>query len=125
MSGLTVLAVAAGGALGAVARYSLASALLRSGAAGGWPWATFIANLVGSALMALLFVLIVERGGWPHGAREFLMVGLLGAFTTYSTFSLEALALWQNGQPQTALLYAVATPLCAIALAALVYALVR
>lgn len=125
MTGLPLVAVAAGGALGAVARYCLAAVVLRSGAVGGWPWATFIANLVGSALMALLFVLIVERGGWPHGAREFLMVGLLGAFTTYSTFSLEALALWQNGQPQTALLYAVATPLCAIALAALVYALVR
>lgn len=125
MNWVAITAVATGGAIGALGRYGLAALALRMGAVGGWPWATFVANLTGSALMALLFVLIVERGGWPHGAREFLMVGLLGAFTTFSTFSLEALALWQNGQPQTALLYVVATPLCAIALAALVYALLR
>jgi len=76
-------------------------------------------------LMAALFVLIVERGGWPQGSREFLMVGLLGAFTTFSTFSLEALALWQNGQPQMALLYAFLTPAAAIALAATTYYFMR
>ena len=121
----SLIAVASGGALGALARYGLAALASRVAGIGGWPWATFIANLLGSAVMAALFVLIVERGGWPQGSREFLMVGLLGAFTTFSTFSLEALALWQNGQPQMALLYALLTPAAAIALAAMTYYLMR
>jgi len=125
MNFTAAVAVAAGGALGALARYSLAHITARSAAQGGWPWATFAANVVGSMAMAALFVLIVERGGWPQGAREFLMIGLLGAFTTYSTFSLETLALWQNGQPLLALLYAVATPLAAIGCAAITYAVMR
>jgi CrcB protein len=59
--------------------------------------------------MGILYVLIVERGGLPEQARHLLMVGFLGAFTTFSTFSLDAISLWQNGGQTMALIYVFST----------------
>ena len=67
--------------------------------------------------MGVLYVLIVEKGGLPDQARSILMVGFLGAFTTFSTFSLDALNLWQNGGQLMALIYVVSTvALCLLAI---------
>jgi CrcB protein len=66
-------------------------------------------NVAGSLLMGILYVLIVERGGLPEQARHLLMVGFLGAFTTFSTFSLDAISLWQNGGQTVALIYVIST----------------
>jgi CrcB protein len=66
-------------------------------------------NVAGSLLMGILYVLIVERGGLPEQARHLLMVGFLGAFTTFSTFSLDAISLWQNGGQTMALIYVIST----------------
>ena len=68
---------------------------------------TLVVNVVGSALMGLCYVLIIERGVLPAEFRNLLMVGFLGAFTTFSSFSLDTLALWQNGQPVLAAAYVV------------------
>lgn len=89
------LIVAAGGALGAVARYGLARLL----PATGWPWATLTANVVGGLLMGLLAGWLAFRGE-AHGEslRLFAAVGLLGGFTTFSAFSLETALMIERRQ---------------------------
>lgn len=87
-----VLAIAAGGALGAVLRFWVSSgvyALLGR----GFPYGTLTVNVLGSLLMGFLYVLMIERLLTGSEWRAFALVGLLGAFTTFSTFSVETLAL--------------------------------
>ena len=98
------LSVALGGALGAMARFAV-NALLYPAMAGKFPLGTFIVNLLGSILMGACYVLIIERGLLPAELRNIVMVGFLGAFTTFSTFSLDAISLWQNGHLAMGLLY--------------------
>lgn len=83
--------VAIGGSLGALARYALASTV--SNPDHTFPLPTFLANVIGSFVMGVCFILIVEKSLFPQEWRYFLMVGLLGAFTTFSTFSIETLSL--------------------------------
>ena len=90
------LAVALGGAIGAMARFGV-NAVIFPLTEGKFPLGTLVVNVLGSVLMGVVYVLIVERGLLPPEMRNFLMIGCLGAFTTFSTFSLDALALWQNG----------------------------
>ena len=90
-------AVAVGGAAGACARF-----LLTLGATAwlghGFPWGTLAVNVIGSFVLAVVFVVAVERGGMPAAWRAGVMVGFLGAFTTFSTFSVDSLALLDSGQ---------------------------
>jgi CrcB protein len=108
------IAVAIGGALGAMARYGV-STLLFDASTQKFPYATLSVNVLGSFLMGILFVLIVEKGLLPPEMRSILMVGFLGAFTTFSTFSLDALGLWQNGHLLLALVYALGTVVLCLA----------
>jgi CrcB protein len=87
-----------------------------------FPYATLAVNVLGSFGMGLLFVVIVERAALPAEMRSLLMVGFLGAFTTFSTFSLDALSLWQNGQLSLALVYVLATVvLCLVAISSSIW----
>ena len=70
---------------------------------GRFPLAIFIANSIGSLCIGLIYALIVERGMLPEVWRAFLMVGLLGAFTTFSAFSLDSLRLIEQGEGLIAL----------------------
>ncbi|MGH1438663.1 MAG: fluoride efflux transporter CrcB [Cellvibrionaceae bacterium] len=110
------LAVAIGGALGAMSRYGLMQFIPAS--AGSFPWAVWWANIVGSTIIGLLYVLIVEKGLIAAEWRPLLIVGFLGALTTFSTFALDAVLLWQAGQIGTALSYVLSSVLgcllCAI-----------
>ena len=110
------ISVALGGALGAVCRYWVSICLLPV-TSYKFPFATLSVNVAGSLLMGVLYVLIVEKGGLPEQARNILMVGFLGAFTTFSTFSLDAISLWQNGAQLMALIYVISTVvLCLVAI---------
>ncbi|MGD8379832.1 MAG: fluoride efflux transporter CrcB [Gammaproteobacteria bacterium] len=91
-----ILAIAGGGALGALGRYWTAAAVQRA-LGGQFPWGTLSVNVIGSLLMGLLFVLLTERMNVGPQARGVVLVGFLGAFTTFSTFSLETLLLVEQG----------------------------
>jgi CrcB protein len=91
-----LLAVAAGGAAGAVMRWLMASGIQRM-AGGAFPWGTFVVNALGSFLLGFLFVWLIERSSSSELLRLALTVGFLGAFTTFSTYSLESIRLLQEG----------------------------
>lgn len=93
------LLVAAGSAVGGMARYGL------SGVAGRWfgetfPWGTMLVNVSGSLIIGLIATLVAPDGRLLVGpdARVFLMIGMLGGFTTFSSFSLETLNLVRDGE---------------------------
>lgn len=88
------LAVAFGGAIGAMGRYAVASAFPVN--SGQFPYATLGVNIVGSFLAGVLYVLIVEKGLLSPQWKPFLMVGVLGALTTFSTFSVESVLLFRE-----------------------------
>jgi len=86
---MTLLAVAAGGALGAVVRYLLAVRLY--GELGiGFPWGTLGVNVLGCALLGVVLGLVEERDAFSPDVRTMLTVGFLGAMTTFSTFIYES-----------------------------------
>lgn len=115
------LAVALGGALGAVGRFGLTTWLFPL-MGGRFPLGTLVANLLGCFLAGLAFVLIVDKGILPPEYRPFVITGCLGALTTFSTFSLDALLLWQNGSPAAAVVYSLVTLLgCLLAVILSVY----
>lgn len=91
----TLVQVALGGALGASARYLTNTAVMRW-IGPGFPYGTLLVNVVGSFLMGVLVVVLAQKGG--SKLAPFLMTGLLGGFTTFSAFSLDAFTLWERGQ---------------------------
>ncbi|WHI47436.1 fluoride efflux transporter CrcB [Microbulbifer sp. EKSA008] len=114
------LAVALGGALGAVLRH-LVSIWSFPVFEGRFPLGTIIVNLTGSFLIGIVYVLIAHRAMLGEEWRLLLMTGMFGALTTFSTFSLESLILWHNGQPLVALGYIVGSLVgCLLATAAAV-----
>ena len=93
---MQLLMVGAGGATGAIGRYLL-SGWIYSLTGRAFPWGTLAVNLLGSLLMGFLSVWLLERMSLSSEMRALLMVGFLGAFTTFSTFSLETLLLLEEG----------------------------
>lgn len=88
--------IALGGAAGAVTRY-LVDGFVADRVSGAFPWGTLVINLSGAALLGLLFALATERGVLPASIRGPLMIGFLGAYTTFSTLMLESWRLWEDG----------------------------
>ncbi|MCZ2806853.1 fluoride efflux transporter CrcB [Modestobacter sp. VKM Ac-2983] len=89
------LAAALGGVLGAVARWGVAGAFPSS--AGGWPWATLLVNLTGCALIGVLLAVLLARHPDSAWLRPFLATGVLGGYTTFSTFAVETVQLVEGG----------------------------
>lgn len=92
---MKTLGIAIAGALGALARYAVGEATIRRSDS-SFPWGTFIVNITGTFLLGLLFTVLAERFSAPSWLRSSLTVGFLGAYTTFSTFSLETLRLIEN-----------------------------
>lgn len=107
---MTWLAIAVGGAAGALARYAMMSVVASwmvtlAPASQSFPWGTLMVNLSGSVLIGILYVLFAERMLLSADLRALLVVGFLGAFTTFSTFSLDTILLIEQGWWLQALLY--------------------
>jgi CrcB protein len=112
---MPVLLVALGGALGAVARYLVGVTFARQFGT-GWPWGTLFINLSGSFLVSVLSVRLTN-----DNLRYLLPVGFVGAYTTFSTFELETMRLFQSEQPGAAFAYVAVSNLlglCAVWLGA-------
>jgi CrcB protein len=111
-----VVFVALGGACGALARYG-AGRLVARVVDPPFPWGTWTVNLLGCFLIGMTIPLLGSLGEADR-ARWFLVVGFLGSFTTFSTFSLDTVALWENGHGLLGLLNAAGSLVCGLLLVA-------
>jgi len=110
---LQITAIAAGGAVGALGRFWISGAVYAL-LGRGFPWGTLAVNLAGSFLMGFLYVLLLERLTVSAEWRAALLVGLLGALTTFSTFSIETLTLLEQAALVRAVLNVVVSVLFCI-----------
>lgn len=117
----TLAAVALGGATGSLLRWGVEVAL--PAAPGAVPWSTLLVNVVGSALLGATVVLLGQGALWA-GRRAFLTTGLLGGFTTFSTYAVQA-AVLVGQTPVVAVVYALLTPVTCVGAAYLAAAGVR
>lgn len=109
-----LLAVGAGGALGAVSRYLVyVSATKLFGL--NFPYGTVIVNIAGSFLLGILIEVMAQSWGASTQTRLFLVVGFLGAFTTFSTFSLDTVVLYERKQFLLTAIYVLGSVACSIA----------
>ena len=119
----TILAVGAGSFLGGAGRYLISLAM--KGLSKGFPWATLAVNLAGCFLIGLLWGVFCKNGADGSHWALFLTVGLCGGFTTFSTFSKEALVMLQGGNVWGFAGYVAISLVAGIVLVALGYFLVR
>ena len=108
----TLIQVALGGAIGASGRYLTGVATIRL-MGPGYPWGTLAVNVVGSFAMGALIVVLAHTSGTKFA--PFLMTGILGGFTTFSAFSLDAVTLYERGQIGLAAGYVVASVVLSLA----------
>jgi len=108
----TLIQVALGGALGAIARY-LTGVLAVRVMGHGFPWGTFAVNVLGSFVMGVLVVVLAQLSATR--LAPLLLTGMLGGFTTFSAFSLDAVMLYERGQAGSAASYVAASVLLSIA----------
>ena len=122
MTPTSLVLVALGGALGSVLRYSLSVTLTGRYALASFPMATLLVNLIGSLLIGILFAFLLRENTVVHSQLKiFLGAGLLGGFTTFSTFSVESLALFQRGEITLLITYCVLSVFGGLALCFLGY----
>lgn len=103
-----ILAVASGGAIGAVLRHFFGSFATKV-AGTDFPWGTLGVNVIGSFAMGILITYMALMWNPSQEVRAFLTVGLLGGFTTFSTFSLDVMTLWERGASMEATAYIMAS----------------
>ena len=119
-----VLAIAGGGAVGALLRYWVSSGVYLL-AGRDFPYGTLVVNVLGSLLMGFLYIWLLERTLGGVAMRAFVLIGLLGAFTTFSTFSMETLNLMEAGQIGKAILNTLMSVVLCIGAAAMGVMLAR
>ncbi len=108
-----LLSTALGGALGAIARYEMGR-IIHVGA-NGFPWGTFTINLSGSLVLGFVAILVIEHLPPTRFLRSFVIVGFLGAYTTYSTYMVETDLLVKNGHVGVAMTYLLASAVLGLA----------
>jgi CrcB protein len=113
VEGTIVVALALGGALGALSRYAISLAVPTE--AGRFPWGTFLINISGSAVLGFLLILVIERFPRDRLARPVIGTGFIGAYTTFSTFMVEAVLLVRAGRSEDAAAYLVASVIAGLA----------
>ena len=118
-----IIAVGAGSFIGGIARYLVSLAM--KGISNGFPWATLLVNLSGCLTIGLLWGFLSRNASEGTSWGLFLTVGLCGGFTTFSTFSKEALVMLQAGQTWNFISYVALSILAGIALVALGYYIAR
>lgn len=109
------LVVFIGSGLGGMLRHAVGLASLRI-AGPNFPWGTLIINVVGSALMGLVVGVFAARHITSSELRLFLTTGIIGGFTTWSTFSLDVVVVWERGQPLAAIGYVAASLILSLVL---------
>jgi fluoride exporter len=100
-----LLSIATGGALGAIMRYSVTYFQQRHFSS-AYPWATFFVNLLGAFLIGLFWGFF-EKSDVSENIKSFVLIGLIGSFTTFSTLSLETVKLFQTGNVKMGLFYVI------------------
>ncbi|MDP6709499.1 MAG: fluoride efflux transporter CrcB [Alphaproteobacteria bacterium] len=108
-----LVAIALGGAIGAVGRHAVAGQVMKL-TGGGFPWGTVTVNVLGSFVMGALIELMALKWSVGQELRVFLTVGILGAFTTFSTFSLDVALLTERGALPGAIGYVLISVLLSI-----------
>jgi CrcB protein len=106
--------IAAGGAVGAVARYMVMVGVARLWGS-AFPWGTLTVNVVGSFVLGALIEILALVWSPGEGVRALLVVGMLGAFTTFSTFSLDVVTLYERGALAAAAAYVIASVVLSVA----------
>ncbi|MGK0441457.1 MAG: CrcB protein [Pseudohongiellaceae bacterium] len=119
-----LLLIALGGAGGALCRHGMVN-LINQFNHGKFPMGTLSVNVIGSFFIGVMYVLIAERLSLHPDWRSIVMVGFLGAFTTFSTFSLEVITLLEHGQLMTAVTYIASSLLVCLLVAWLAIVLTR
>ncbi|OZG74071.1 camphor resistance protein CrcB [Hahella sp. CCB-MM4] len=119
-----LLIVGAGGAVGAIGRY-LVVALATNYFGNRFPWGTLLVNLIGSFLLGAAFVIVLEKLQGHAELRSLIMVGFLGAFTTFSTFSLEVFSLFHSGHVFSAMAYVLMSVILCVLASGLAVTLTR
>lgn len=124
-----LILIAIGGAAGALCRHGLVNLINNAnetrGTLGTFPVSTLSVNVIGSFCIGIMYVLITEKLALHPDWRNIAMVGFLGAFTTFSTFSLDAISLLENGQLVNAVLYVISSLVVCILAAWLAIVLTR
>jgi CrcB protein len=114
-AGYTLIAIALGGSAGALARFGMATLIQQWASQHSFwqnlPLGTWLVNILGSCATGILYVLLTEKLLLAESWRPLLVVGFLGAFTTFSSFSLETLQLLERGMALQALLYTLSSVL--------------
>ncbi|MGI5192288.1 fluoride efflux transporter CrcB [Streptomyces sp. CA-288835] len=110
--GPIVAVVAAGGAVGATARYG--ASLIWPTQTGAFPWTTFLVNVIGCAVIGVFMVVISDVWAAHRLVRPFFGTGVLGGFTTFSTYAVDIQKLVDEGRPRTGLAYLAATLVAAL-----------
>lgn len=121
---MNMLMLAVGGALGACLRYGLQQRL-NPIVINSLPIGTLLANIIGACLIGVFYVIIVERAYVDPSFKPLLIAGLLGAFTTFSSFSLEAILLLESGRIMLSLIYIIASVLICLLVTTLALFLTR
>lgn len=110
---MNYLMVFLGAGIGGALRHGINSLALKLGWT-GFPFATLIINVLGSMLMGVIVEYLALKSHWPQSWRLFLTTGIIGGFTTFSAFSLEAALLYERGKAHLALVYVLASVILSI-----------